>query len=189
MSRQTECVSKEKWRNKYVGYLSVLLEGCGLYLNRVPVWHSTSLSLSLSLSNTLVWSNQTIILFWWSMSSFLCPFAHVKPNLCLHTNKYPQKRISFQNSVCLFLVNLHGTPSAMNMQSQPKPIYSLPHPICQIGWPSLYRLNTLHAFCQKYFGALYWKVPASLLTHKELNRLHSVHYSLEEVYKRVLTLK
>jgi hypothetical protein len=37
MSRQTECVSKEKWRNKYVGYLSVLLEGCGLYLNRVPV--------------------------------------------------------------------------------------------------------------------------------------------------------
>ncbi len=146
--------------------------------------HTLSLSLSLSLSNTLVWLNQTIILFWWSMSSFFCLFAHVKPNLCLHTNKYPQKRISFQFSVGLFLVNLHGTPSAMSMQSQPMPIHSLPHQSGRLV-DHLSKDLTHFMLFVKNTSELFMKVPASLLPHKELNGLHCVHYSLEEVCKSV----
>jgi hypothetical protein len=37
-----------------------------------------------------------------------------------------------------------------------------------------------------FVGALYEGYQhLSLLTHKELNGLHSVHYSLEEVYKSI----
>ncbi len=92
------CVSKEKWRNKYVGYLSVLLQGCGLYLNRVPVWHS---HLSLSLSQTPLFGRIKPSFSFGGLCHLFSAFLHMWSWTCTQINTH-RKEFPFKIQYAYF---------------------------------------------------------------------------------------